>query len=562
MSIGLTNVTVTVQIDLAGTPYGGSPTWTDVSSFVESAGSPIQITWGRQDWTSDVTPATCSLTLTNTDGRFTPGLTSSPYYPHVRRRARMRVSCVVAATTVFLFDGFIDSWEASFDGGVYGTCQVQATDILGRMAADMPLRPMLHEEILEDAPSFFWPMNDVGPTLGEIQTGVLAPATVVIGSGGPDAEYQTATGGADETVTGVGLGGFFSGINLGTSVIAAGFEVFFATSDVPARVELLASGTAGVGVFLETTGMIGSGGPYTDGLPHQVFVDTGSHTIYVDGVSVGSTTMTQVSSVADNLVGVVWCLACYATLPVLGRRLNHYLAASSCFAGEATDAHLARLLTYRKNTGINFPATGLGVVGVHSTDGDTLQQALYDTADVEPGLVYADGQGRVTFLNRTVLFNRSASLTLNAGAGQVAASTVFRDDIQYLVNDVTVTIPDGSSQRYFDPTSVSQDGTTATQLDLIADSGSDALQIAKWLVSYGIQEQVSATQLDVDLLTEPSATVVQGVLAVKPLDVVTVTGLPPSAPASSVTYQVQGGSITVGVEEFGVSLFTAPIWPA
>ena len=70
--------TLKLQADFSGTAFGSSPTWTDITSYVmtspqELNSAPIQDTWGRQDWFSAVTPSTCSFTLRNIDGRFTPG---------------------------------------------------------------------------------------------------------------------------------------------------------------------------------------------------------------------------------------------------------------------------------------------------------------------------------------------------------------------------------------------------------------------------------------------------------------------------------------------------------
>jgi hypothetical protein len=76
---------------------GGNLLWRDVTDYVEwQAG--VHISRRRSHELDEVQPGTLSLTLNNSDGRFTAGRTSSPYYPNVtlnrpiRIRARWPVS--------------------------------------------------------------------------------------------------------------------------------------------------------------------------------------------------------------------------------------------------------------------------------------------------------------------------------------------------------------------------------------------------------------------------------------------------------------------------------------
>ena len=70
-----------------------SRTWTDLTdyAFAGSAGQ-INIGHGRQDEFAKAGANTCALTLDNRDGRFTPGLASSPYYPNVKIGRPLRVA--------------------------------------------------------------------------------------------------------------------------------------------------------------------------------------------------------------------------------------------------------------------------------------------------------------------------------------------------------------------------------------------------------------------------------------------------------------------------------------
>jgi hypothetical protein len=89
--------TITVEVAFATQPLAPTPTWTDITPYVIGREG-ITRTWGRTDEFSDVQPSTLTLTLNNTDGRFTRGLSSSPYYPNVRNGRRIRVSATRGGT--------------------------------------------------------------------------------------------------------------------------------------------------------------------------------------------------------------------------------------------------------------------------------------------------------------------------------------------------------------------------------------------------------------------------------------------------------------------------------
>ncbi|MEI5036052.1 hypothetical protein RB201_35690 [Streptomyces sp. S1A(2023)] len=68
-----------------------SITWTDITSRVDMVQG-ISVTRGASDELSETQPGTMSLTLDNQDGALTPGRSSSPFFPFVRRNAPIRYS--------------------------------------------------------------------------------------------------------------------------------------------------------------------------------------------------------------------------------------------------------------------------------------------------------------------------------------------------------------------------------------------------------------------------------------------------------------------------------------
>lgn len=65
-------------------------TWTDITADVRDAGT-VTITRGRRSEGAQAQPTSCELTLTNTDGTYSPRNPLSPYYGKIGRNTQMRV---------------------------------------------------------------------------------------------------------------------------------------------------------------------------------------------------------------------------------------------------------------------------------------------------------------------------------------------------------------------------------------------------------------------------------------------------------------------------------------
>lgn len=149
--------------------FDGS-TWVNLSSPTNYVilSEPLQIERGRDDEFADpMNPGVLELLLVNDDGRFTPDLPTSPYYPYVVPDVAIKVSVYVNSAWQTRFYGSVQSWSVRLgdEGGYTSTCAVTATDTLGdfpeyvfRQAAD---------EVVRNTPSVVchWPLRDAqGPT--------------------------------------------------------------------------------------------------------------------------------------------------------------------------------------------------------------------------------------------------------------------------------------------------------------------------------------------------------------------------------------------------------------
>jgi hypothetical protein len=608
-----------VQVDFSGTAYGGTASFTDISADVmtspqEPNSTEIQITWGREDWQDTVSPSTCSYNLRNQSGKYTPGNTSSLYSPWVRKRARTHVSTTISATTVDLFDGYWDSIEAFPQAGSYWYSEVSATDILGRMGADTPLRGFLVEEMVSDSPNCIYGLQeDEGARTFADLTGQSATGNIVT-SGSPsvsdsgvdagqDPNSSVLTSGTMVTVTNKtypsagGAAAYYLSLPTLTTFTSAGtWEGWVQTPIAPPGGSFTAwlfgsnnSGfTAGWAFQLTSAGkialvVIGSGttatatstNAYCDGaLHHLVGVMSGtSLTLYVDGLSAGTATIS--SSITINTGQPVACgvdpsnskgpftggfayIATYPTALTSGRVLSHYVSASTAWATERVDSNITRLLGYRKNLGAVLD-TSPYFIGSGDCYGITLQDALLGNGQTDGGAVFANSQGKIAFRSRSRLAPPTTALTLDASLGDVDIPTSFRDDIQNVTNDVTVSRANGSDQRAFSATSITQDGEATLQLDVNIDTDTNAMALANWLLAFGITEQIGCPALTINLFTVSTAAKALAILQLAPLDVIQIINLPAQAPSSSMTLMVQGGSYTISSEEFSVGLLVTPV---
>ncbi|MFF7200525.1 carbohydrate binding domain-containing protein [Streptomyces sp. NPDC008141] len=98
-----------------GTP-AGSIAWTDISQWVDIQQAGITVTRGAQDEQAESQTGTATLTLDNSDGRFTSGLATSPYFPNVRKNVPIWVRLVITAKNLMpnpSFEDGVTAWTGS-----------------------------------------------------------------------------------------------------------------------------------------------------------------------------------------------------------------------------------------------------------------------------------------------------------------------------------------------------------------------------------------------------------------------------------------------------------------
>ena len=612
----MSGAAVTVQVDESGAAFGAAFVATDVTAKV-AAGlgfDPITVDWGRQDQYSQITPSSVGMSFKNTDGAWSPGA-----HAWVRRNMRRRVLAVVSSTTVNLSDDYATTIEAQPSKDGVSTSAISGQDILTRfggvVSSDVnsavvgtTLRSFLAEEMLLDSPTALYMLQEAeGATSFADVTGVKSPATVVNSKAGPGVVTagQSVNGnflaGTAVQVANKNAGsGVVPGSYISVPAASSYFEVWATLptsaptndgtiaggygSDVGGFLLNLTGTTGHLQLLVFGTGTINVDAPVTlDGNMHQFYVTIAANNttakVYMDGAlllsgssaaftrgtvpstSLGAAAATYIgpTSVGEVYSGSYAFMAVYSADIGATRVLAHYNAGANAFTGERCDTRITRLLSYRPNTG-SVTETGYGYMGTQDIQGRSLTDCLLEVGQVEGGAVFVDGLGRVNFRSRSRLFNPAVTVTLDCLTGCVDFGSNWREDTQNVLNDVTVSRNGGADQRYYDATSITKDGEYSTTVTLAVDTDANALSTAGWMVSNGTPSQSVCSPILVDLLHCPAATAL-AVLQLKPLDCVQIVNAPVPAPAATMTFIVQGGSLSLAVDAQQASLNVTALPP-
>lgn len=589
-------------------------TWTDVTAdFDYNAG--YTITVGRSSPQQQPGPSSCTLSLRNSTGKYTPGLqvladgSPAPFFPNVVPQKRLRVSTSAGVR----FVGSVQSWSPLLDNGVLGRCQVQAIDLMDRLSR-VQLQPAMRQEILADSPTWYWAMADQVGSLVARSTVAGSKSLVYTGSGLPNvtmgdpgpgdagdgtaAKFTPVSSSLGRYFVQVGLPGvpFGSGkaatfelwCNPGVSLPAwagtddeylAAFSNNYPYYSTTVNVIFRLNGT-GTPVYDDLTHTVTGPAPITDGLWHHlvaVFGGGSSVSFYVDGVFAGSTSVAPADSANAITVGSgldsisvdshryqgdVAHVAAYRSALSPTRIAAHY--ASGRGYGETVDERIARFLTAAGLTSADWDLDSSSVVlaGYDETGKDVVTASQDAVASEGGGAVFYVLAGVVVFRNRDYRNPAAPTLTVSAAADIAGDTYQPGIDSQNLINSVTVTQSTGTGsageQTASDADSIATYGLFAGAATSYASDPGDVLALAQAIVAAGRTPGFRLPQLCVDLLTAQS-NLYAAVQATQIGSRIRATALPAgSAPASQVDVIAEGWTETVKVDTFRVVYDTSP----
>ena len=600
---------VKVEVAFADGAMAASPTWTDVSAYVNLSRG-ITLNRGRGRTATQAEPGRCSLTLNNDDGRFTWGDPAGAYglgmgdQPQLRQP--LRVSADFGGGWVPIWTGYVDEWVGGWDGGMRPVVRVTASDRVSRLQLVSLNDGAIMSEVLYDQPVAYYPLDEpAGSTSAGDRSGrqgpALAVASVGTGSGTADFGSGASPDGVGTVVAftpstaanGKRLVNDATGLTSSTTwtvemwvatVEATGSFLVLSTPVMSSNgvVNMTQSSPSGNFYASQQVGTtlagIDSGIDIDDGAWHHIVATCDASTLrtYVDGVAgatvsaaspgtasfgriqVGGFAELGVGSAADGQIAHV---AVYDTALSAARILAHYEAgqASGSFTGDTADERFSRLcrLAGLPSALYASDATATTVLGAQPLGGIGLMDAILQVTDSERGVAYVDGAGVLTYLSSASVSGLTSALTL--GPSDVDQDVTLTTNDQELVNDVTVTRPGGATQRRADQASIDSIGQAASTVDTLLTTDAEAGALADLLLSQGLVVHPRTDDLTLDLRAKATTIDADAAVALDTGSRVTVAGLPDGAPASTLELMVTGVAHRITHVEWDLTLTVAPL---
>jgi hypothetical protein len=602
-STPVTGPTYKLEVAWGGTPRTATPSYTDMTAHVR-ASSGLSFQRGRSnEQDPQAQPGRASWEFINDTGDFTMGNDSSTYAPLQIRRP-VRISATFGSATYVLWQGFIDSWENASDDTM-GYVRVSASDRLAR-AATVKLPSAIQGEILSDSPVVYFPL---GEPEGSLTAGDLADVEgaatltgVPVGTGGAiDFGADPGMGLDGETVAAFTRVDASNGKHLTTTwAIGAPGAITLEAMVRPSTTSVAMTAVGGsLTLGVTSTGKATSSLPWslstltgtstlsTTELNHIALVFTGSlygsvsATLYVNGVAEASTSYTpsgfwwsadlgypltvggESGSLWSGQIGHVAVTRSALSVD----RIEAHAAARNGWLGETTDVRFTRLcrIAGLPSTHYTNLDVGLSTMEAQPVKGQPLLDALRACAEAENGVVFVDREGVLTFAPRSERYGAAVAFTLDAQkAGQVGDDFTYTTDDSLLLNDVTVSRPNGATQRVVDATSVTAYETHDESLTLYLDSDNEARSAAQWRVYANSTPRPRGSQLDIEL--NGAAGSGASVTDLLPVDIgqrINVDNLPADVAATATAdLFVEGVAWRIEKDRALLSLTTSPVGAA
>ena len=534
------------------TVIDGTVTWVDITSYVALEQG---ITTNRgQSYGAGAQPGTASLTLENTDGRFTIGNTSSPLYPYFHLNSLVKM----LRDGRPWFIGRIQSAPLSWPAGGDSDCLVTVTlaDRLARFEK-MKLDTFPVEEIKALGPIGYWPMSEPsGSTHADNAMANPWPLTyyqpgdgtiAFAGSTGPAGDGQsspTFTPGTVPPILMADSAAFDSTATSGAFSLSAAFattaaglvarldtrgslvgDTWYRTADISVVAEgirVVFNDPAGPwGVYAACSVMDGATHVVTFTIDPSVQVSGQQYFVYLDGVALSLTGSLGGDGRYINLtttVRVGWgepvnSGSSFTTAGFAGT-ISHVAAwtraLSSAEAVEinaalrgvvlGAQAAMLKVLGWRGQSGTALIDAGItDLIPSTSIGSGTLASVLYAISASEAGTLYVDSMDRLTWKNRRTLPSPSITLTQD----DIDPGLSYNSDLTRVQTRVTGSRVNGGSV-IVEAADYDTIGEISGSVSSLSTDPDDALQHASWVANTGPRNPYIGN-LKVDLATATAA---------------------------------------------------------
>lgn len=596
----MADVKVEIAFNAGYTTPVASRTWTDVSQWVD-LDETIPINHGRQDEFSTTEANKLSLTVDNTDGRFTPEYTSGAYYPNVKIGRPIRLTATINAVPYVRFLGYIDEWPLDWDGSAsHAKAKITASSRMARLGRDVELHSLVTEELLDTSAFAYYPLNEPsgstvasdakgGPAL--FNAGVNDPVTFggdlgLAGGGDTGATFSAATN--------CFLRGDFSAnvSNNGKTLLVEAWVngpldaqgMIFALNGHPdGFCQRLRVGVAAGPAFIVTlrnrkdiidatftSAVVDPNVPHhVAAYYHQWGAPPGVVDLYIDGVLAGTATGAATSgtdditnlgifssiSVGFNDNDTIGHVAVDTDLAGIATRVS---AGADGYSGETAGDRIERYAGYAEidPSELDIDA-GTSPVGAININGKTVIDAMRDVEAAEGGVLFDSPDNMLVLKSRAARYNTTALFTINAALQQVESGLNPKLDRTALFNDVTASSADGTSARVTDQASIDEYGVARTSVDIAGVTQDDVFQAASWRIYLYAQPAVRIPEVSTDLLAHSLATQAL-IMGCEIGDRITLSNLPAQAPAPSITFFIEGWTEVIGPESYFFTFNVSP----
>ncbi len=172
-TLGFDSITYALEMAFGASPFAPSPVWTDVSAYVR-ADQGLVVTRGRQSEFSETSPGTMSFTLDNRLRLFDPAYASGAYFGQLVPQTRCRLRVRKSSVNYPIFDGYIQAWPQSYLYPREAVVQINAVDLMSRLATRKIPPTLLALNVLSDGADAYWMFDESADSLG---TGIAADAS-------------------------------------------------------------------------------------------------------------------------------------------------------------------------------------------------------------------------------------------------------------------------------------------------------------------------------------------------------------------------------------------------
>lgn len=493
--------TLTVEIAFENDPLG-TPTWTDVTSYTRQ----VSIKRGKSSLFDKMRAGTCSVVLSNKDGRFDPNNTLSPYAPYVLPMRQIRVRATHSATTYGLFRGYLESvpltYPANAKDSVATVTAVDGFKILNlRAVTTTESEELSGTRVTNILDAALWPAGLRSIDAG--QTTVQGNASVVWHT----ADDQTASFSGTTVIDlqkplNITAGDLLVAVitsdvsNSSTSIwptipsdwteVVQSHDTASATDPAVAVYWKIAGGSEPAyyrwsgGASGEHRGLIGrvTGHAEDDPIPVTVVNRTAS--------SVNSLQLDAFTATRDGLLVGAWAWKSAGTVTLPGTMSSLHSNASapgSAWGQESVSAGAVGTRTATFSASSAVAAAEVFIIAATTLDNANPLTHLLTVADSELGLFFMDRDGNARFISRHGLIGGVLDTTNYTFGGKPYRGGVFAFDDHDLWNEVKVSSPGVAEQTASDTGSQTTYGKRTLTKSLLLTSTTEQMNHATFVLT-------------------------------------------------------------------------------